>query len=129
MWNAKRSFSRTLISLYVQALLRPALSAGFNANLIYSGVAIATLYRIPSLYVQALLRHNVDPQPASMLTSCIPGWPLQHCIVYRRMSCFLELLKAGAKPTLQFSGAERAGWDQNVIQRLSITRTALKYAG
>lgn len=93
----------------------------------------------PVAAVETLLRHNVDPEPVSMLTSCVPGWPLQHSVVYRRFECFLALLKGGAETSIErvlakrprtadHNSEEAKEFVQDIVRRISITRTILKYA-
>ncbi|KAF2354500.1 Ankyrin repeat-containing domain [Trinorchestia longiramus] len=82
--------------------------------------------------LQSLLRHGVDPEPLSVLTTCTPGWPLQYCVVFRRLDCFLELLKGGAQPSLAVvlsrGGQNITDVNEPILRRLSIVRSVLQHA-
>ncbi|XP_018022129.1 uncharacterized protein LOC108678266 [Hyalella azteca] len=78
--------------------------------------------------VQSLMAAGADSQLVFPHTTCTPGWPLQHSVVYRHLACFLALLKGGAKPTLTGVWGDRETIDASVLKRLSIIRTALRHA-
>ncbi|XP_068202000.1 ankyrin repeat and SOCS box protein 1-like [Palaemon carinicauda] len=74
--------------------------------------------------VKLLLKYGADTEPFDH-TTCIPGWPLQHSIVYAHFSCFFELIRGGALPNLTSLSYPIK---EAVIARLSVPHAILKYA-
>ncbi|XP_064111436.1 ankyrin repeat and SOCS box protein 1-like [Macrobrachium nipponense] len=71
-----------------------------------------------------LLEYGADTEPFDY-TTCIPGWPLQHSVVYAHFTCFLELIRGGALPNLT---SVSFPLKEAVIARLSVPHAVLKYA-
>ncbi|XP_042203457.1 ankyrin repeat and SOCS box protein 12-like isoform X2 [Homarus americanus] len=75
--------------------------------------------------VKLLLQHGADPEPFNQICTCVPGWPLQHAIVYAHFSCYFELIKGGALANLTLLPYQV---NPKVVTRLSIPHAILKYA-
>ncbi|XP_069991099.1 ankyrin repeat and SOCS box protein 12 [Penaeus vannamei] len=75
--------------------------------------------------VKLLLKYGADPEPFDQILTCVPGWPLQHAIVYAHFSCFLELVKGGCVANLRDLPYEV---NSSIVSRLSIPHAILKYA-
>ncbi|XP_066954520.1 ankyrin repeat and SOCS box protein 12-like [Macrobrachium rosenbergii] len=74
--------------------------------------------------VKLLLKYGADTEPFDH-TTCVPGWPLQHSVVYAHFTCFLELIRGGALPNLT---SVSFPVKEAVIARLSVPHAILKYA-
>ena len=69
----------------------------------------------------------MNPEPLTQLTNtCVPGWPLQHSIVYKHFSSFHALIEGGAKVSLKYLPFEVP---LVTIKKLSIPHAIVKYAG
>nr|XP_053633353.1 ankyrin repeat and SOCS box protein 1-like [Cherax quadricarinatus] len=77
------------------------------------------------LCFQLLLEYGADPEPFDHIFTCVPGWPLQHAVVYAHFSCYFELLKSGALANLTSLPYEVA---PRIVARLSIPHAILKYS-
>ncbi|KAK8745842.1 hypothetical protein OTU49_000045 [Cherax quadricarinatus] len=75
--------------------------------------------------VKLLLEYGADPEPFDHIFTCVPGWPLQHAVVYAHFSCYFELLKSGALANLTSLPYEVA---PRIVARLSIPHAILKYS-
>ncbi|KAK8745843.1 hypothetical protein OTU49_000045 [Cherax quadricarinatus] len=75
--------------------------------------------------MKLLLEYGADPEPFDHIFTCVPGWPLQHAVVYAHFSCYFELLKSGALANLTSLPYEVA---PRIVARLSIPHAILKYS-
>ncbi|XP_071517866.1 ankyrin repeat and SOCS box protein 1-like isoform X3 [Panulirus ornatus] len=75
--------------------------------------------------VKLLLQHGADSEPFDQISTCVPGWPLHHAVVYAHFTCFLELIKGGALANLTLLPYPV---NPKILARLSIPHAILKYA-
>ncbi|XP_045601120.2 ankyrin repeat and SOCS box protein 12 [Procambarus clarkii] len=75
--------------------------------------------------VKLLLQYGADPEPFDQVCTCVPGWPLQHAVVYAHFSCYFELVKGGAIANLT---SLPYPVNPKTVARLSIPHAILKYA-
>ncbi|KAG7176033.1 Ankyrin repeat and SOCS box protein 12-like, partial [Homarus americanus] len=113
---------------YMSPPLRLAVSAGANPEGSRKNRCSPLLVAVRDGFsegVKLLLQHGADPEPFNQICTCVPGWPLQHAIVYAHFSCYFELIKGGALANLTLLPYQV---NPKVVTRLSIPHAILKYA-
>ncbi|XP_076064660.1 ankyrin repeat and SOCS box protein 12-like isoform X2 [Oratosquilla oratoria] len=115
-------------SLRKAAIMRALLDAGANPEGSSKNRTSPLLIAVRDGFVEGveiLLEYGADTEPLEHLKTCIPGWPLQHAVVYAHFSSFLVMLRGGACADLKKLPRTP---ESKVIARLSIPHTVLKYA-
>ena len=73
------------------------------------------------------MRYGVNPEPFHQINNtCVPGWPLQHSIVYKHFSSFYALIQGGAKVSLNDLPFKVL---PATMAKLSVPHAIIKYAG